>query len=384
MNEITGLIEQAKISGPEGTSASARLISLGAVAVLPVVEEIRRSPLDQVRVFSGILVRMRDPEAFPIIVSLLKDENPSVKLAAYEALGSLKDARALQPLLDSLSDPGNLEFTRGLAARTLGELGELRAREGLLQAARELVGAAAAVRGFAEVDRWTAEEADEDRLRLAIEIAVAMAKLGDQTMSPVVTSIVTGRQEAPEESIIRSAAVRALTYVVGPGVFPTLRAALRSSDPELRGEAVDPLRYLGVVEAVGELIKAVRDEYESIAGNAFASIYDITGEWPDGKHSTEDVEREELARWWTLRRRRFRPGICYRLGKPIQLSPIIELLGEPRQRGRVVTELRVITGHDFSDQRLDEAKKWCADNEKRFVAGRLYKFGYEQDVRRIF
>jgi len=386
MNNIDALIEKAKMTGPEGTSARRELMRLGAKAAPAVIEELRRSPLDRIRLFSELLEGIRDPAVVPILLKLLNDENPSVKLVAHKALGKLKDERAFQPLSDQLSDSNNLEYTRTLAARALGELGVLKARVVLLGAADRLIGQPRNTNTHEEIRRWVISETSEDRLRLAIEIAVAVAKLGDHTLWPMISAIITDRdldKDASEGMTVGSEAVRALNYIVGPHMLHTLEVALGSTDPEVRGAAIDPLRYLGLSEAVSVLIPAAKDEYESVGAEALAAIYDITAEWPNGEQSIEELEIGALQDWWVRRKSNFKPGICYRLGQPMWLLSIVELLDNTKQRGRTLRELEVITGQDFSNSKAKEVRDWYGQNGERFEVGHLYKYGHKQDIPQI-
>jgi HEAT repeat protein len=56
---------------------------------------------------------------------------------AAESLGELGDRRAVEPLLQALQDRGEESEVRAAAAEALGKLGDLRAVEGLLRAATE-------------------------------------------------------------------------------------------------------------------------------------------------------------------------------------------------------------------------------------------------------
>jgi HEAT repeat protein len=397
MDEIKELIEVARGKGAKANKAAAQIIALGSVAAPAVIEEVRNSPLDRIRIFTGILLQMTDPNIVPLMATLLNEENVDLKLTAYEALGRLKDARALYPLLDRLSDTNSSEFTRSLAARALGELSASQAQVGLLKVAHEILGSTIKQTSLEQFIVSAREEYDEDRLRLALEITVALAKLGDHQLLPVATSILSyrsGEEDSDEDDIIRAEAARALQYVVGPGAFPALQIALHGRSPEVKQEAIDAIFYLGVKEAITELILLTTDAYEDIAGKAFVSIYALTGEWPNGKDAVEEIQIEELQNWWSQRQCKFDSDVCYRLGQPLWLSNVIALLKDSNQPSQITKELQIITGQDFSsdlfveseEQRktaFDKAQAWFEANKNRFEAGQLYKYGYKQSLKNI-
>ena len=83
------------------------------------------------------------------------------------------------------------------------------------------------------------------------------------------------------------------------------------------------------------------------------------------------------------------PGVVYRLGKPLDVSDLIPLLDEARQPQVILDELEVIIGERFGDPPIvpegadsprARAESWWRDNGDRFEPGRLYKFGYPQEL----
>ncbi|MHA1578780.1 MAG: HEAT repeat domain-containing protein [Candidatus Freyarchaeota archaeon] len=99
------------------------------------------------------LGEMGDLRAVEPLMEAVKDENRDVRWAAARALGELKDLRAVEPLIQALKDEGS--DVRKAAIWALGELGDVGAVELLIEVLRN--------------DIWG----------LRLEAARALAKIGD-------------------------------------------------------------------------------------------------------------------------------------------------------------------------------------------------------------
>ncbi|MBK8020134.1 MAG: HEAT repeat domain-containing protein [Chloroflexi bacterium] len=118
----TGMIAMVR---PDDRTLSDRLI--GALAIDALDEHQR-----------GLMVRMvgrtGDLRHFDALVDLLQADrslvSPVVKVAAAEALGHLRDSRAVHPLIDALSD--NDDAIRETAAEALGRIGDSMAFDAVL------------------------------------------------------------------------------------------------------------------------------------------------------------------------------------------------------------------------------------------------------------
>ena len=69
------------------------------------------------------------------IISLLKDENDEVRGNAAQALGSIGDDKAIEPLKEALKDES--KYVRGSAADALGRIGDAKAIEPLIEALKD-------------------------------------------------------------------------------------------------------------------------------------------------------------------------------------------------------------------------------------------------------
>lgn len=81
-----------------------------------------------------ILGELKDPRAVEPLISVLKDKDWSVRWEAVEALGKLKDPRAVEPLIFVLKDGDNGLSIHLRAVESLGELKDPRAVEPLISA----------------------------------------------------------------------------------------------------------------------------------------------------------------------------------------------------------------------------------------------------------
>ena len=394
MEDAKTLVEKAVRAGAEGDAAAERLTGMGAGAVTAIADAIRGDPLHTVHRLGAVLSAIRDPAALPAL-SLLLDEPGPVSLAAYRAMGASGQPAAFDPLVERLRDPLTRPFVRAQAAQALGELGATRALVPIREVLEDVVGPAPAQGKMAGLVRRFEESGDPDEITLAIELAVALAKLGDHSGSSVpafFSSVGYGTEaELLDSAPVRADAVRALQLSVGSGTMGALRAALRDASQEVREEAARALLYLGTRRAADEL-DAVLQEHSHTFDVAAPAFHAITGivagdDWDADESSTE------LHRTWQTERSRFDDRICYRLGEPLDIARLIALLADASTRMAVAEELRVITGVRFSSRFRapatdagvrNRARQWWERNRERFARGRLFKYGHEVDLRTAY
>lgn len=112
--------------------ASKALAAIGEAALLPLIEGLQDT---NSIVCSGVidaLGQLRDPRAVDPLVSMLQDEDRQVRADAAEALGSIGDQHAVEPLVDLLSDED--WYVRCHACYALGDIGEISVYEALIGA----------------------------------------------------------------------------------------------------------------------------------------------------------------------------------------------------------------------------------------------------------
>jgi HEAT repeat protein len=368
MDEVTKLIRKAKRDSAGAEEAASRLADAGADAAPAIIRAMRKDPEGNTFYLRRALLQMRDPKLVPLMLELLSEEETYLRSTAFEVLGQSGDERGFKPLLEQLQDKENLATARLWAAKALGELKDARAVPALLELIEEI--------GETRVPKH--------RAGLLIETVVALAKLGRQEKSPAVIALAGHRDQS-----LRTSAVKALKYLVGPGLFPALQKALRARNDEIRQDAIDAIFYLGSKESIEELGRRAGDANPDMATEKIARLRDLTGVELDFYAKPEKIRRA-LAEL----KKEFEPGVCYRLGRPIHLPDVIAQLKSPFRRGKLVEELRVITGQDFArgrqvatgeqPQLFEEAQKWWQREGRKFKPGRLYKYGWEQSLEDVF
>jgi HEAT repeat protein len=368
MDEVAKLIRKAKGSSTGAEDAASRLAAAGAEAAPSIIRAMRKDPEGNTFYLRRALLQMHDPELVPLMVELLDEEETYLRSTAFEVLGLSRDERGFEPLLGQLEDEANLASARLWAAKALGELGNAGAAAALLSLVEEV--------GESRPPKHLAG--------LLIEAVVALAKLGRQEKAPAVIALAEHRDQS-----IRVGAVKALKYLVGPGLFPALQKALRARNDEIRQDAIEAVAYLGARESIEELGKRAADSNPDFATEKIARLRDLTGEEFDFYARPEQIRRALSGL-----RKEFEPGVCYRLGRPIRLPDVMAQLKTPFRLRKIVEELRVITGQDFARGRqvkggeqpllFEEAQEWWRREGDKFKPGRLYKYGWEQSLENVF
>lgn len=99
------------------------LVTIGKPAIKPLISALKDED-DYDRRIQTVLIKLGKPTIEPLIFSL-KDENKIIRKKSAEALGRMKDTRAIESLITSLKDADYL--VRRSAAWSLGEIKNYRA-----------------------------------------------------------------------------------------------------------------------------------------------------------------------------------------------------------------------------------------------------------------
>jgi len=207
---------------PSAASREANVEPTSSVAgvVEPAPQEDRQAPA----------VTQKRDTAVPALLSVLKDENAAVRLAAVQSLGNLSDPRAVDALVQALKTDTDPEV-REAAAEALGEIDSPRAVPGLIAAlGSEKVGAVRAKIA------WALGEIDDKR---------AVEALGAVVRDP--------------DAEVRRQAVSALGELESAAAVPMLIPALKDADIETRKQAASALGEIGSKDAVEALIPLTKD-----------------------------------------------------------------------------------------------------------------------------
>jgi HEAT repeat protein len=176
--------------------------------------------------------------ALPELLSIqLRDGDRYHRKDAAEALGKLKDWRALHALVEALRDPE--ESVRGTAVRALAELRETQAVEPITLLLRD-------------PDEWVRKEA-----------ARALGKLGSGLAVPALAAAMKDRLKS-----IRREAAGALGTIGGEAAVAPLGAALKDPDVEVRRLAAEGLARSPGAEAARYLSAAMNDTDDAVRAAA--------------------------------------------------------------------------------------------------------------------
>jgi HEAT repeat protein/beta-lactamase regulating signal transducer with metallopeptidase domain len=186
--------------------------------------------------------------AVSALLTVVKDENAAVRLAAVEALGNLQDPRAIDALVQAVKTDTDARV-REAAAEALGEIDSPRAVAGLVEALRS-----------------------EKVAAVRAKIAWALGEIGD---ARAVEALGAAVRDAEVE--VRRNAVEALGQIESPAAVPMLIPALRDADVETRKDAAEALGQLeskDAIEALGTASKDANAEVRKEAVEALGQIQD--------------------------------------------------------------------------------------------------------------
>ena len=185
----------------------------------------------------------------------MKDVNWSVRKAAVEALGRLKDARAVEALTELLKDPDH--DVREVTVAALGELGELRAVERLVltladsQSAVRQLAAAALRRIDYQWEKSAAARQAIPELKIALQSNEYWVR---QSASEVMAKLDKVYAAEPELTSMNTA-IRLRQQVAIDALFK----ALNDYDRDLRLAAAEALGRIGNAHLAKPLVTALDD-----------------------------------------------------------------------------------------------------------------------------
>jgi HEAT repeat protein len=188
-------------------------------------------------------------------IELLVAVFTNAEVATEQALGQLGNTRALEPLLEVLSESTIIEDAyvpvRVAAARALGQLGDLRALNSLIEVLTEKY---------------------EDARAAA---AQALGQLGDSRALEPLFNILTESIIVEDVYVpVRVAAARALGQLRDPAAFESLVAALSDHHAYVREAAAQSLGQLGDPAAFESLVAVLSEGGVSAAAQALGQLGD--------------------------------------------------------------------------------------------------------------
>jgi HEAT repeat protein len=202
------------------------------------------------------LVSIGKPAVTPLIKAL-RDDNHLIRWGAAEVLGRLKNLRAVRPLLDALKDGVAYDALKG-ALVAIGEPAVTALVEALKDNAplvrRAAVEALAELKGVHAI-QWLAEMLRDEKIGVREATVRTLGKLGDARTIP---SLIEALKDSSRE--VRLAAVEALQKFQDERVVAALMEALKDRSKVVRIAAARALGNLGDRRAVLSLLEALNDK----------------------------------------------------------------------------------------------------------------------------
>jgi HEAT repeat protein len=213
------------------------------------------------------LVKMGKPSVDPLIMALKNNTTADsfndsvVRWQSAAALGMIKDASAVEPLIQGLKDRDN--DTRYWAAIALGQINDSRAREPLVQAlsdgncsVREGSGwALLAMQGPMAADLFIQILTTTDKKSSARRgAAAALGRSGDSRAAELLIQAL-----ADDDKGVGAEAARVLGRLNDSKAIEPLIKTFKDNDTALKAEAVKALVAIGR-PSIGPLIETLKDE----------------------------------------------------------------------------------------------------------------------------
>ena len=181
------------------------------------------------------------------LLDSLKSSDWRVRANAARALGGLKDARAVEPLIALVGDDMERPEVRGNAALALG----------LMEATAPVVDALIA--GVKDTDPG---------MRAAV-----IWSLGNLRETRALPSFIAALED--EDARVRMRAASALGGIGGPAALDPLIRALKDSDRQVREVTASALGRVKDARAVEPLVAALKDNYANVRINAAGALGEI-------------------------------------------------------------------------------------------------------------
>ncbi|MGB2727119.1 MAG: HEAT repeat domain-containing protein [Halobacteriota archaeon] len=185
-------------------------------------------------------------EVSVIISALINDKSSGTRADAAEVLGEIGDERAVEPLINALRD-ADYTVQRG-AAEALGKIGDKKAVEPLITTLKT-------------EDEYLRERAAE-----------ALGEIGDKkAVEPLINAL------KDEDESVRSSATEALGQIGDARAVEPLIDALKDEDWYVRCNAAEALGEIGDKRAIEPLTAALNDKDEYVRSSAETALEKIRG-----------------------------------------------------------------------------------------------------------
>jgi hypothetical protein len=349
--DATELIDKARGSD-ESAHAAARQLAEAGVDVLPAIINAMGNPWVGHGALPEALERIYASAPVETLVRALDADPYPVFHSAMRAASARRDAAVTDALVGKLADTDASSERRAAAAEYLGNLG-----------------APSAVSPLRDVFTEASERkrAADEPPRLAVETAVALAKLGDIEPGRYVVDLLSD-----DYGPTRALAAGALRIAVAPGMVVALARATNDEASEVTLVAVEALFLLRCPAAVDALLAATTSDNPMMANNARIRVNDILGS-DFGNPATLADHWQDIGADWQAEK-------CYRRGEPFSIDNVLDLLeSNIDRRNETVAEVVFTTGVRPTGGEF--TPELVAQISERFdQTGILYRWGNPVDL----
>ena len=320
------LIAEVRASGdpasPAAQKAIAKLASLGANAIEPLVEALGGADKRESVAYVDALTKLLDGKTAPLVLKAMTTANQRAITGIAWALSS-SHGYPLQALLDALGKPNMPKQA----------LLEVIAAQKSRFAVRDLLSAAYALEssertGVFKIIGEIADASSVDDLLPRLEgrdpvVRVHIINLLANFDRPDVHAALQ-RQLKDSSKFVRSAALTALARMQGPLDLPLVCSMLRDPEIEVQNKAVDLLVRANHPETVRYLVDVLKDENE-FARRAAVEVLNEVGTSKSVKYLLEVLADTD---WWVRTRAADALG---KIGGPRVVEAVLELVKDENE-----------------------------------------------------
>lgn len=221
-----------------------------------------------------VLGEIRDARAVDPLINLLKDEKAIVRSQAAASLGQIKDPKAVEPLIGSLkdSDPS----VRRWSIWALGELNDAKAVKPLLELMKEDAfrsDAIAVLSKMSDAFDFLTEALKDNDHRIRVQAALALGVLKDpRAADPLIEAL------KDQDALVRSQAAASLGLIRDTKAVESLIQSLKDPQESVRKWSAWSLGELSDTQAVEPLLLLTTDQpLQQEAIVALAKLKDTHG-----------------------------------------------------------------------------------------------------------
>ncbi|MBI4222080.1 MAG: HEAT repeat domain-containing protein [Planctomycetes bacterium] len=242
----------------------------------PLVEAIK-SEYPEIRIFAAKeLVKIKDPSVIGVLIDATADKQEEVRIEVIQALGEIGDERAVKPLVYALGDESLVVREKSASALgKLGRPEAEEALISALNSNTNLSLVCAVIEAMGQIRDTRAVEPliaflNHKEAKIREYTAVSLGKLRD---SRAVESLIAALND--EQERVRWYAADSLGKIGDPVCVDSLTKLLSDTNARVRESAVTALGQIGNQQAIESLVKALQDVDKRVAEQASESLVNI-------------------------------------------------------------------------------------------------------------